>query len=271
MSTESIASSGSASPDTTDTQAPASGTQPNDSQGQASADQQQVADTGDDDAGQSKPEATDAKPKKSRAQRRIEELATQVGDLQRQIRHYEAQAKPKRPPRQLDPLDFPNDAAYNAAVIRQTVEQTQTSFAKTQAQQAAEQSQLLGQQIWEARTEEFAANVPDFENVAFSESVPYSPVMLHIVRGLERGPAVAYYLGKNPDEARRLSKMEPVEATLALGRLDQKLSASQARRITNAPNPVPTVNGKSSSAGFRPDSEDVAGYQKWRDGLKLNG
>lgn len=260
------ASAGSESPATTtpESTAPATGSDPkitSETPDPNAAAPTEGADSGE--PGAEKPGESDERPKESRAQRRIKDLVSQVKDLQRQVSHYQTQATPARQPRTLDPLDFPNDSAYQAALIRQTVEQTQTGFAKTQAQAAEAQAQVLQQQVWEARTEDYKTKVPDFEQVAYSSSVPYSQVMLHIVRGMESGPAVSYYLGKNPQEAFRLSQMSPVEAAVELGRLEQRMTAPTTRRVSAAPPPPMTLRGGQAPASKAPAEMSMDEYSAW--------
>jgi len=220
-------------------------------------------DTGTPDAEKAgKDENGNEQPKKSRAQRRIEQLATQNRDLQRQIAHFEKQAKTAKPTKALDPLDFPSDAAYNAALIKQTVQETQTGYAETQAKEAAQQADYIAQQIWDARVEDYAASVSDFEAVAFSDKVPYSPVMLHLARGLDNGPAVAYHLGKNPVEAQRIAGLSPVETAIEMGRLSERVSKGVvARKIPGAPNPPQTVRGGSAPASKAPSEMSMSEYE----------
>jgi hypothetical protein len=195
--------------------------------------------------GESAPDAAaDASPKpKSRYQRRVESLVEQTRSLQRQLDYYRQQAERSGQPRQLDPVQFQSDAEYQRALIQETARQSQTEFARTQAQQAALQAQQVEQQIWEARVADYREQMPDFEQVAYSQAVTYSSHGLEMVRQMAEGPQVAYYLGKNPAEAQRIAQLPPLETAFELGRLATRLHAGNARRVSSTPPPVTTVRG----------------------------
>lgn len=54
------------------------------------------------------------------------------------------------------------------------------------------------------------------------------------------------YLGENPDEATKLSKLHPRTMINRLAKLDAQLGAKPPAKVSNAPPPPPTVNGSSA-------------------------
>lgn len=199
---------------------------------------------------------TEQRPRrKSSNQIRIEQLRSQVADLERQNTHYRTLAERGGQPRRLDPLQFQSDADYQRALIQETARQSQSEFARTQAQTAASQAQMIEQQIWDARVGDFREQMPDFEQVAYSGSVTYSQHGLAMVRQMSEGPQVAYYLGKNPAEAQRIAQLTPLETAFELGRLATRINAGNARRVSSAPPPVTTLRG---SARATPNLESMS-------------
>lgn len=97
---------------------------------------------------------------------------------------------------------------------------------------------------WTARVEDFSPTVTDFESVV--RSAPLDDKTSEMVVDLDEGPQVAYHLGKNHAEARRISALPPLEKAVALGRLVERLNATPARRTTQAPEPVNAVSGKNA-------------------------
>jgi hypothetical protein len=84
----------------------------------------------------------------------------------------------------------------------------------------------------------------------------------------EDGPAVAYHLASNPDEARRIAALDPVSQIRALGRLEAKLStpaAPTAKTATDAPMPTTQVRGAGGRFGTSPDTQDFAAFEKLAD------
>ncbi len=259
--TDDLASSGSASPDTSTggetASTPETKVAPN-TEGQ-SAEKQAPAD-GQPAAAKSGDEGEKAEPRKTRAEQRIENLSSQLKEAQRQAQHYKGMYEKAQPAKPLDPMDFPDDASYQRALIKQTVAETQTGFAEQQAQTAEQQAAQVAQQIWETRYEDFKTTVPDFEDVAFSDKVTYSPVMLNMVRGVDNGPAIAYHLGQNPAEAQRISRLSPVETVLEIGRLSERLSKPATRRISSAPPPPTTLTGGQAPASKSPQDMSMEEY-----------
>lgn len=75
---------------------------------------------------------------------------------------------------------------------------------------------------------------------------------------------VTYYLGKNPSEAARISRLDPFRMALELGRLEGKaIVAPPPKKTTAAPPPVTPV-GTRSTAGVEPDStKDPEAWAQW--------
>jgi hypothetical protein len=216
-----------------------------------------------------KTEPEPAQRRKPRSQQRIEQLTAQVGDLQRQVEHFRTLAERSGPPRKLDPLSFNSDAEYQRAVIAETAKQSQAEFAKGQAQAAARQAQIIEQQIWDARVADYREEVPDFDAVAYAPTTNYgSERVVNMVRQMAEGPQVAYYLAKNQAEAQRFATMTPLETAFELGRIAQRLQGPPVKKVSQAPNPVPTVRARCAATGYRPDSNDPDAYAAWRDKLK---
>jgi hypothetical protein len=221
--------------------------------------------------GESAPEAADkqvAKEPKPRSQRRIETLSRERDAALRRADYYRQQAERGGRFQELDPTAFESDAAYQRALIKQSSRESRAELAKSEAAAAAEQAALAGHQIWESRVSDYEEAVPDFKQVAYSDKVQYSRYGLDIVRQMPEGPQIAYWLGKNTAEAMRLSQLSPLETAVELGRIAQRLAGPSRKVVSKAPDPVPTVRGRSAATGYRPDSDDMDAYHAWRDKLQ---
>ncbi len=185
-------------------------------------------------------------------------LAEEERDLYRN-RAIEAEKRLKAPS-QTDPTDiaapqqheYASDQEYYNALARYQAAQ-RSSLAKTvtdtlrqeMASEAANQAEIRAQQARDAAWREGIAakreRMPDFEAVAMSEAVPYSHVMLDLVKDSPHGHEVAYFLGKNVAEAARIAELPPLQAAVEIGKLEARLGTPAAPRFTQAPPPVKMV------------------------------
>ena len=75
--------------------------------------------------------------------------------------------------------------------------------------------------------------------------------MAETIRASEAGPDVAYYLGSNPKEADRISRLTPYLQAKELGKIEVKLATDPpVKKTSSAPAPIAPVtargnNGKS--------------------------
>lgn len=105
-------------------------------------------------------------------------------------------------------------------------------------------------------------------NTVFNDSVPVSTGMVDSMLLLDNIADVAYYLGKNTDEASDISKMSKVEAAMSLQRISSKLGL---KRISKGPGPISPTGGMQQ--GKTLDSMSYAEYRKEmekREQLKRN-
>lgn len=155
---------------------------------------------------------------------------------------------------------------------QQAVEQHSQQYIAQQQQalrQAQEnQSRAYAQAQEDARLSAYVAEgkqkFADFEEVINNPSLPnlrqVNPV---VVQAIIEDPAIAYYLGKNTAEAHRIAGLPPVKALTEVGKIAAKLS-QPARKTSSAPNPVPTVGGKSVGVQKDPDKMSYAEFAAWR-------
>lgn len=104
---------------------------------------------------------------------------------------------------------------------------------------------------WTEREKSFEATTKDYESVvaAFAEDELQNlsrEARMAIVES-DVGPALLYYLAKNPEEAERIAELSPVRQSAELGKLETKV-AMPAKRTTNAPAPANiTTGGKTAT------------------------
>jgi hypothetical protein len=137
---------------------------------------------------------------------------------------------------------FESTEAYAEALALQKAEEL---IAKREA--AKQQSQVL--ESYQDLEEAAMAKYDDFEQVAYNPKLPITNVMAETIQSSEIGPELAYYLGTNPKEAERISRMTPLGQAKEIGKIEAKLvSAPPVKKTTSAPAPISPVTARSSGA-----------------------
>lgn len=114
----------------------------------------------------------------------------------------------------------------------------------------------------------------DFEEVVTGD-VKITPVMRDAIFELddqEVQTEVAYYLGKNPKEALRISKLSPMRQIAEVGKLEAKLTSQPAptKRPSSAPAPITPVKGAETKSTKLTIKDSIAEHiKKRRAGLKF--
>ncbi len=87
--------------------------------------------------------------------------------------------------------------------------------------------------------------------------------MAAAVLGAADGPDIAYHLGRNPDEAWRIARLDPLSAAREIGRIGAMTAPPPGRRVTGAPDPVRPVGG-GEAPQRDPGAMSYAEYRRWR-------
>ena len=137
---------------------------------------------------------------------------------------------------------FESPEAYAEALAYQKAEEL---IAKREA--AKQQSAVL--ESYQEREEVARDKYDDFQQVAYNPNLPITNVMAETIQSSDIGPELAYYLGSNPKEADRISRMTPLSQAKEIGRIEARLAADPpVKRTTSAPAPISPVTARSSGA-----------------------
>ena len=179
-----------------------------------------------------------------------EELDAAIGKrLAREQRKWEREQAAKQAEMQVKraiPAEIPSVDAFNspeeyAEVLRKAEELI------ARREQARAQSELL--ESYHDKEEEARTKYDDFEQVAYNPKLPITDVMAQTIQSSEIGPDMAYYLGTNPKEAERISRLSPFMPANEIGTIEAKLSDNPpVKKTSSAPAPIAPVNARSSSA-----------------------
>ena len=215
-----------------------------------------------------KPKAEEKKeaPKNS-VQERINELTREKRELeefgeaeyearvqaQRRIKELEAQTAPKEPEaKRPDRTQYKPEEAdkYENDLLEWNRKEAIKEF------QASEFQRRTQERLTEL-TEKARAEISDFDEVIQSADRRRDNVPPHVIAAItesDLGPQLAYYLAKNPMEAKRIFSMTPAKALLALGKVEttfsketpkepQHLDTAPKPIVTKAPAPMPSIQG----------------------------
>jgi len=130
-----------------------------------------------------------------------------------------------------------------------TAEEYAEALAEVKAVKLLEAREAQRQRIevdagYHDREEKAREKYADFEQVAYNNTLRITDVMAEAIKSSDVGPDVAYFLGLNPKEADRISKLSPYIQAKEIGRLEEKLAANPpaAKKTSNAPTPISPIN-----------------------------
>jgi hypothetical protein len=181
----------------------------------------------------------------------------------------EVDAKPNR-------MQFVSDDDYAQALADWHVDKR---LSERQQQEHVERTQVAQQRLvdsWNARLEASLPEMPDFSEVVGKTTIDIPNHLYTAILESETGPQIAYYLAKNPDEARRLVNMSHTESIKMLGRLEDRLGdlsfeskpakpevTSRSPEVSKAPKPIDPIRGE-NAAGKPTDKMTYAEYKNFR-------
>lgn len=163
----------------------------------------------------------------------------------------------------------PKLSQYTAQIgtTYQTFEEAQEAYDDArdeyrETQLLQRQSQQQQAQVWSESVEQAKARYPDFEAVAFSDSIPASDAMIHVMQSRKDGADLAYYLGKHPDVAKRLAERTAEDSERSIGRVEAELdriaeSLKQAVPVKTTVRPKPTLEVAVEPKGSAVDDEEA--------------
>jgi hypothetical protein len=155
-------------------------------------------------------------------------------------RQSEQQVMKAAPTASVDQYESPE--AYAEALAYQKAEEL---IAKRES--AKQQSAVL--ESYHDLEEEARTKYSDFEQVAYNPKLPITNVMAETIQSSDIGPELAYYLGSNPKEADRISRMTPLVQAKEIGKIEAKLASDPpVKRTTSAPAPISPVTARSTGS-----------------------
>jgi len=174
-----------------------------------------------------------------------EEVDSMIGKrLARERRSWERE-RPKAPAAPAEPVSqdkFESVEAYAEALATQKAEQLLQ-------QRELERQQAAVVESYHEKEEQARDKYDDFEQVAYNPSLNIPTVMAQTIQASEIGPDIAYFLGSNPKEADRISRLSPFLQAKEIGKIEAKVAASPpTKKPSSAPAPIQPVAARASGA-----------------------
>lgn len=196
--------------------------------------------------------------KKPGVHERIDELTKKFRDAEREREYWREEAlrkqqalAPQTQPAQEAPKDSGEPTLESCDFDPVEFQRRYYQWARNQEKQ---QEEAASRQRKFAESEAaFRAEHPDYDAVARNPELPITQVMVQVIADTDNPPAIAYYLGQNPNEAAAIAQMSELQMGRAIGRIEAKLSAPpqasevtrqpEPKTVTRAPAPVTTLSG----------------------------
>lgn len=180
-----------------------------------------------------------------------EELDAAIGKrLAREQRKWEREQAAKQAemqakrvvPAELPPADSMDPEQYAELLAERKAEEL-----LARREQARQQAELL--ESFHEREEEARVKYDDFEQVAYNPKLPITDAMAQTIQASEVGPDIAYYLGSNPKEAERISRLSALMQAKEIGKIESKLADNPpVKKTSNAPAPIAPVTARTSGS-----------------------
>ena len=142
---------------------------------------------------------------------------------------------------ELNPDSFESNEAYTEALVNKKAEEI---IRRRETEQSIKQIK----EAFNEREEQAMDRYDDYEQVVRNPILKITDTMADTITLSDNGPEIAYWLGSNPEEALRISKLTHLAQAKEIGKIEQKLLVSPiVKKSTSAPDPIIPGNSKKSS------------------------
>lgn len=217
-------------------------------------------------------------PKKSKGvQKRLDEITRQRYEAERRAEqerqerlYWQRKAMGEDKPVTTTPQNKPTVDQYGSyeeyleALSDWKVESRLSAEREEYQRRAREQETYQKQTTYQERVNKALDKYEDYADVAHGNHWSPTEAMTDAILESDMGPDIAYYLGSNPDEAVRISRLSPQAQYRELGKLEAKLSAPKSEKPTSAPPPI-EPSGSRAKADKAPHEMSPSEFKAWRE------
>jgi len=195
------------------------------------------------------------------------ELDAMIGKrLAREQRKWEREQQAKQASVPVVPTEIPTADQFDSP-------QAYGDFIRAEAEKLVQHRKIQKQRAeiedtFAEREEEARSKYDDFEQVAYNPNLRVTDVMAETIKASDLGPDLAYWLGSNPKEAERISRLSPLLQAREIGKIEAKLSAEPPqKKTTSAPEPIRPVSARATNPGVTdttdPRSTQTLSTSEW--------
>jgi hypothetical protein len=213
-----------------------------------------------------------AEPKRSNHDdRRWHKLLQERAEYKAKVELYEqlqrqSQSKPgsERPARE----NYSNDEDYDDALTDWKLEQKLEPMQRKIIEQ--HQAQQI-EQAWEDKLSKAKAEYSDFDSVIEeSNDIPVTPIMAQAIKTSDLGADIAYFLGKDPEYATKIARMDSISAIREIGRIEsyveyEKTQKAKPAQVSKAPAPITPPKAGTTQGPKNLEDMSPAEYMAYRN------
>ena len=167
--------------------------------------------------------------------------------LAREQRKWEREQAQRSVERQVVPSEIPTPDQFQSPNDYADFIRLEADKLVQQREAAKQQSQVL--ESYQEREEMARDKYDDFEQVAYNPNLPITNVMAETIQHSDIGPELAYYLGTNPKDAERISRLSPFMQAKEIGKIEAKLADNPpVKKTTSAPAPISPVTARTTGS-----------------------
>lgn len=212
-------------------------------------------------------EPSESSTEKDGVQKRIDEMTKKQRDAERDAEYWKQIAQQNQvAPEPVEPGKTLADFEYDEGKYAKYLTESAKAEAKAEVdKQLATEKMALAQAEFSMKEAEFSKDVDDYYTAVTNPTLAFSEQMATATQSGENGPALRYYLAKNPEVSARLSNMLPWDMARELGKIEAtKLVKEPAPKVSNTPKPVPKIAATSNKVTTDPSKMTDAQFAKWR-------
>lgn len=158
------------------------------------------------------------------------------------------------------PIDQMSYEQQQAAQMRHSIKEERFQEKVAEVEQATHRARQARAESFAAKVESVKDRMPDFDQVF--ETVTISDVAADLIAESDKGPEIAYWLGKNPAQAVRIANLPAHLQGAEIARLEARLTVP-SKRTTAAPPPPPQVGASSSPGAKDPQAMTMSEFAEW--------
>lgn len=223
-----------------------------------------------EDKEEPKPSEPSTEKKKDGTQKRIDEITRQKYDHQREAEYWKQIAQTNQvAPEPVEAGKTLADFEYDEGKYTEYLKTTAAAEANATADQRIRQeNQARSKADFNIKEDEFSKDIDDYHIVTRQNLRAFTENMFEAVQSADDGPAVLYYLGKNPEVAERLANLPPLSMAREIGKIEaNKLAKEKPPSVTKAPKPAPKLAAVDSKVTLSIDDPNLtdAQFRKMRE------